>query len=391
MRLTFFSNFLNEHQLPLCLAWQAMDGIDFTFVALSEGDECIGRRNMNNDFDFVLREYEDNDSRRKALNHSIKDDIVIFGHMGGKEKYVKERMSLNKFSFRAGERVLKKGYFWRFFPPKAYRLYDWYTRYTNCNMYVLCASAYASYDLHLCGWPKDKCFIWGYFPASTQSDKHNYFDNGIVTLMWAARLIDWKRPFQPLCLAKWLKKQGYCFKLLIAGDGPLKQKMKDYIYDNNLSDYVNMLGELTGDETKNRMLNSDIFITTSSHKEGWGVTVNEAMEAGCAVVASASIGSAPLLIQDGNNGLLYDDSDEVDLFNKVRFLIDNPNIRKEYGQSAKEHIKTFWSPNIAAKRLLVLMESLENNLSSPFDDGPCSQSSIYKNKWYSLFKNDYII
>ena len=382
MKLTFFSNYLNEHQLPLCLAWDAMDDVDFTFVALAEQGGNAGRQNMNNDYDFVLREYESDQLAAEALRHATEDDVVIFGHMGGKEQFVKSRMALDKISFRSTERSLKRGYLWRFFPPKALRMRDWFTQYKKQDMYILCVSAFAAGDLKLCGWPLEKSFNWGYFPDSGHTNNYGHAPAKPASILWAARLIEWKRPFVPLKLAERLKESGYEFHLTIAGDGPLRSEMLAYIEAHNISDVVDMPGLLMGDEIKRQMGESDIYLTTSSCKEGWGTTVNEAMGAGCAVVASASIGSAPFLIDDGVNGFLYDDLDEDDLYLKACKLLEDRTLAANFGTIAAAEMNSTWSAEEAAKRFLVLAKSLESGKESPYAFGPCAPAKFLKNGWY---------
>ena len=387
--LAFFTNYLNEHQLPLCLAWDAMNDVEFTLVAVADSEGIAGRRNMNNDYDFVLREYESDTAAKEAMRHAVEDDVVIFGHMDGKEQYVRARMKLDKLTFRSAERSLKRGYWWRFAPPKALRMHNWYTRYKRQNMYMLCCSAFAAGDLKLCGWPLEKCFNWGYFPDSGHKNNCGRAPAKPASILWAARLIEWKRPFVPLQLAKRLKESGYEFHLTIAGDGPLRSEMLAYIEEHNISDVVDMLGLLTGEETKRRMGESDIYITTSSCKEGWGTTVNEAMGAGCAVVASASIGSAPFLIDDGVNGLLYDDLNENDLYLKVCKLLENRELAKGFGTRAVVAMNSTWSAGEAARRFVGLAEALSAGQGSPYVSGPCAPSKFLKNGWYHKESNRY--
>ena len=45
--------------------------------------------------------------------------------------------------------------------------------------------------------------------------------------------------------------------------------------------------------------------------------VNEAMNSGCAVVADHMIGAAPWLIRQGENGRMYRDGEEQELFRTV--------------------------------------------------------------------------
>ena len=69
MKVTFFSNFLNHHQLPLSLE-MINKGIDYTFVATEPVPEeriKLGYENMNDMYDFVLKTYESNDNYQKAM------------------------------------------------------------------------------------------------------------------------------------------------------------------------------------------------------------------------------------------------------------------------------------------------------------------------------------
>ena len=383
MKLSFFSNYLNEHQLPLCNAFATLEGVEFTFVALSEQGGNAGRSNLNTAFSFVLREYEDEKSSAEAKRHAENDDIVIFGHLCGKEQYVKQRMRRNLLSFRATERLLKRGLWWRFAPPKALRTYRWFIQFKKKQMYILCISSYASFDLALSGWPIEKCFKWGYFSEASPALEERECDSGkTLSIVWAARLVQWKRPLAPLYLAQKLKLAGYSFRLELAGDGPLMDEMKRFVDGNDLSDCVTLHGMLGGDEVKELMRRGDIYITTSSREEGWGITVNEAMAAGCAVVASASIGSAPFLIDDGVNGLLYDDLSDDDLFLKVSRLLDNPEYRHSMAACAHETVMGEWSPGGAAKRFVRLGESLLAGNPVVFETGPCSNADVLKDGWY---------
>lgn len=386
VKISFFSNYLNEHQLPLCLSLCRQNDVDFTFIALAKNGGNAGRSNMNEDFPFVLREYEGN-NQKQAMIHVDQDDIVIFGHMCGKEEYVSRRMSHGSLSFRATERLLKRGLWWRFAPPKAMRMYKMFMKYKKKPMYVLCTSAYASYDLTLSGWPQEKCYKWGYFPEIDSPQAVIKRDSTCCSIVWASRFVQWKRPLEPLSLAKKLKESGYCFQLEMAGDGPMMPDVRKYVADNDLSDVVVIKGMLDSAKTRELMLNADIFLTTSSRKEGWGVTVNEAMASKCAVVASASIGSAPFLIKDGVNGFLYDDLSENDLYSKVAALLDNPALMQKMAIRAKATMGSEWSAAEAAKRLQNLGASLLAGKPISYLEGPCSPAVVYKDGWYAKKQN----
>ena len=62
------------------------------------------------------------------------------------------------------------------------------------------------------------------------------------------------------------------------------------------------------------MEKTGIFLFTSDRQEGWGAVLNEAMNSGCAVVASHLIGAVPFLKKKKKNGLVYSSGDRKTLF-----------------------------------------------------------------------------
>ena len=164
MKITFFSNYLNHHQLPFCLAMDELSGGQFVFVAtkkISDWRIELGYRDMDSEYPFVIREYESTNVE-KVEELVLQSDVVIFGECPS--KYIKLRMEKNKLSFRIHERVYKSG-MWKALSPRGiYYMLRNHTAYRNKKLYMLCASAYTAYDFSLMGAYKNKCFKWGYFP-----------------------------------------------------------------------------------------------------------------------------------------------------------------------------------------------------------------------------------
>ena len=132
------------------------------------------------------------------------------------------------------------------------------------------------------------------------------------------------------------------------------------------------------------MEQSQIFLFTSYRNEGWGAVLNESLNSGCAVVASHAIGSVPFLLQDGKNGFIYKDGDINDLFNKVKYLLDNEAERINMQKSAYETIINEWNAENAAKKLIELLTKLLNgeNVETLFESGVCSKAKILKDNWF---------
>lgn len=97
MKITFFSNFLNHHQLPLCMEFLKLTNNNFTFVAtepIPEDRLKLGYHDMNKKYDFVLTTYDDVSNEVKAMDLALNSDVIIIG--SAPEKYVLERIKRKK-------------------------------------------------------------------------------------------------------------------------------------------------------------------------------------------------------------------------------------------------------------------------------------------------------
>lgn len=380
MTITFFSNFLNIHQLPFCEELIKHVGVEnFKFVATTGMDPDrvqMGFEDMNKTKPFVVRAYEGSESYEEAKKLALESDVAIMG--SAPVDFTKIRLNANRLTFQYTERLLKLG--WKVFlhPGFIRSYYERFFKYRKKKMYVLCASAYTAPDLQCLGFPRKKCFKWGYFPEITYGAKHlEENDKGLkhpqgVSILWAGRLIGLKHPEAAISLAKKLERNGYNYTMTIIGDGELRPSLEKMIADSSLSERVQMLGALPHEDVMDAMKNADIYIFTSDRNEGWGAVLNEAMDAGCVVVASDAIGSAPFLIKDGVNGFLFKDGDINDLFKKVSALIDPPSRVETISQKAIDTIRGEWSIQQASNNLLTLIDCLISGKPTAIKSGPCS-------------------
>ena len=353
MRTTFFSNFLNAHQLPLANEFNAMEGVDYTFVSLLATNGMVGRASLDDDYDFVVKEYESNAGAELAMRHAVEDDIVVFGDMAGKEQYVRARAKTGKPFFRYAERLLKRGDWWRFVPPKIYRTWNRFGRYKNDEMRVLCASAYTARDLGFFGFPVSKCLKWGYFPQ-VQEGK-GALDSitplpRYKALCSAQRLIPWKRVDLQVHALQRVISAGVDVKLTIAGDGPERRRLEALASELGVAGNVKFLGELSHNDTLALMHECGIFLATSDRNEGWGATVNEAMSMGCCVIASKDMGSVPYLIENGVNGFAFADSDADGIVFNILDVLNDGKLARCLGAAAMDTANNLWCAREAACR-----------------------------------------
>lgn len=117
---------------------------------------------------------------------------------------------------------------------------------------------------------------------------------------------------------------GYNVKYFIRGVGPLEQKHKKFIADNNLQDRVFLLGY--GKDIMELCNAADVFLFTSK-QEGLPVAVMEAMSCRLPCVVS-DIRGVNDLISEGEGGYCCS-LDDVDSFSRrIEEIIDNSDLKK---------------------------------------------------------------
>ena len=387
MKVTFYSNFLTHHQVPFCLEMQKKLGDDFKFVStvkIFQWRLDLGWKDLDKEYDFVVKAYESEEMLNKAKQLALDSDIVIIGSTT--DECIEERLKQDKITFRYRARIFifLDGFLKTIFDKEKMKLfYDRHIKYRkNKNLYLLCANAYGANDFNLLRLYKNKIYKWGYFLETNNYDIDKLIDekekNEKIQIVWVARFIKWKHPEVVLKLAKNLKKQNYNFKIKMLGTGELEEKMKTAVKKQNLEDVIEIVGQVPSDKVKDYMEEANIFIGTSDSREGWGAVVNEAMNAGCAIVANQKMGSVPFLIKDGENGMMY--SSYKDFENKIKYLIDNKEVRRKFGKNAYKLITEKWTSKVATDNLLNLFDSIINGKEFDVKDGPASRASNYKRK-----------
>ncbi|MGN0347101.1 MAG: glycosyltransferase family 4 protein [Lachnospiraceae bacterium] len=403
MNIVFVSNYINHHQLPFCKEMLAQNEGDFFFIQTEKMEAerlTMGWSEEDSRYDFVLRYYETPEKCQRLIDES---DVVIFGG-ASEEEYIENRLQTDKITLRYSERIYKEGQ-WKFISPRGLKKkYHDHVRYRNKNVYLLCAGAYVASDFHLIHAYPNKMYVWGYFPEiytyavdELQKRKQQMQEkDGRIHILWCGRMIDWKHPEAAIHLAKWLKQKqnedavylengGYRpadlpFHLTMAGGGEMEESLKKMVKKEGLEKDVEFTGYLSPDEVREKMLDSDIFLFTSDYKEGWGAVLNEAMNSGCAVVASSGIGAVPFLLRHKYNGMVYRCNREKEMFSYVKELLEQPTLRESLGLNAYETVHQKWNAGYGVSQLLRFLRTVALGCPEGAVDGPMKKAPIISPK-----------
>ncbi|MCW5977392.1 MAG: glycosyltransferase family 4 protein [Bryobacteraceae bacterium] len=131
-------------------------------------------------------------------------------------------------------------------------------------------------------------------------------------------------------------RDGHSVRLRLVGDGPDAAALKAQAADLGLGQRVIFDGKVNHDRVAALYAQADLF-ALSSLDEGVPVVLMEAMTMEVACVAT-HVAGIPELIRHGVDGLLVPPSDEEGLAAAISQLLDDPDLRRSLGQSARGRI-----------------------------------------------------
>jgi len=379
MKIVYLSNFFNHHQKPLSDALYEKTYHQYMFVETKPMPESFKKTGYTEYLEPYVNRYT-NETKEYIDGEILNADAVICGEAPA--IMIRERARLGRLIFKDDERRYKALIKYLKWPVYTYDslIYN--------KGYLLSASAYGSRDYVLSGMKPDHCFKWGYFTELRKYDDVEGLMNkksreSKLSILWACRLIGWKHPEMAVELARRLKADGVDFELKMAGRGDKEEYIKGLITKYGLDDVVKFVGPQKQERLRDLMEESQIFLATSDQNEGWGATVNESMNSGCAVVASHAIGAVPFLIEDGKSGLVFKSKNVDSMYERVKWLIEHPDSIQELGKEAYYTVRDVWNADVASSNLLNLVDSLKQGVKPNIPYGPCSKAEIFNHTYYN--------
>ena len=139
------------------------------------------------------------------------------------------------------------------------------------------------------------------------------------------------------------------WSLLLLGDGPLRPVVEAQVATLGLGEYVQFRGAIPYAELPTYYGLAGAFVHASK-VEQWGLGVTEAMASGLPVVVSDCCGCVSDLVVHGENGLLFDPSDQVALSQCMLDIALQDGRRAAMGQASRERVRE-WGPDRFARGL----------------------------------------
>lgn len=391
MRITFISNYINHHQIPFSEAMYRRQDSEYCFIQTEPMEEERVRMGWGVDIrsiPYVRCYYEEKELCDTLL---LESDIVLCGWIE-EERIIRPRLRTDKITIRCSERLYREGQWKAVSPRGLIRKYQDHTQYRNKNVYLLCCGGYVASDFRIVGAYPHKKMKWGYFPRFIPYEIERLIEakqagQECVRLLWAGRFMELKHPEYAVAAAEYLRQRGCSFHMTMVGDGQEKERIRLLIQEKQLEEAITLEGFQKPDEVRRFMERADVFLFTSNHLEGWGAVLNESMNSGCAVVVNHAVGAAPFLIQDGVNGLIYENGNKQEFLHCVERLVTNRELCKQLGTAAYKTIADTWNADKAADALYTLCAKLLQGQFVMPKSGPCSEAAaLAPGKAYRILK-----
>jgi glycosyltransferase involved in cell wall biosynthesis len=197
-------------------------------------------------------------------------------------------------------------------------------------------------------------FIAGGLPAERVFVKPNFVasDHGARTqpgdyALFVGRLSEEKGP--QLLMAAWRAIQS-AIPLVIAGDGPLREKLSREIEESAL-EHIELLGHRTSQEVRTLMQGARFLVFPSIWYEGFPMTILEAYSAGLPVIAPR-LGSMAEIVQHEVTGLHFEPGSAADLAAKVEWTWAHPEESARMGRAARDEYEGRYQPSTNYEKLM---------------------------------------
>jgi glycosyltransferase involved in cell wall biosynthesis len=168
-----------------------------------------------------------------------------------------------------------------------------------------------------------------------------------LKIVLSSRLEPVKRIEDFIAVIEKAKEKGVDFSCVIAGDGLLKESLRNQINKYNIKNSINLIGFC---RYSHSLIALSDMVVLCSEKEGIPRSLMEAMALGKPVVATDVVGTQELVVNN-ETGFLVPLGDTDAMAEKIKYLAENPDIRKEMGRRGLERVKAEFNDIKIAKFL----------------------------------------
>jgi len=186
-----------------------------------------------------------------------------------------------------------------------------------------------------------------------------------IEILSIGRLVQLKGHVYGIQAVSELVKDGYNINYTIIGEGKEAKSLNNLINKLKLKDNIKLVGKKSQLEIKYYLDISDIFLMPSTYdnknkrREAFGLSSIEAQAMGVPVVGFNS-GGFPETILNYKTGFIVEDRNSKAMANKIKYLINNPNIYNNFSIACIKHANKFDNQYTTEKYVRIYKELLLN-------------------------------
>lgn len=171
-----------------------------------------------------------------------------------------------------------------------------------------------------------------------------------------ARLVTWKGIDGIIRALAIVKKKFPDARLVVAGDGPEMENLKKLAVDNNVSDSVTFLGNISRAETWQLRKNSEIYVLNSTY-EGLPHTALTSFAAAIPMIATNIPGTNEAVYHE-KTGLLVEAGNDAELASAIERLFADKELATKITDGGTKLLKEKFSWETHVKTLVQIFESV---------------------------------
>jgi phosphatidylinositol alpha-mannosyltransferase len=187
-------------------------------------------------------------------------------------------------------------------------------------------------------------------------------DDPTKTILYIGRLERRKGVSCLLQAYKLLEEREPDVRLIIAGDGPDREKLEELADDLDISN-ITFLGYITEAEKVSLLGQADLFCAPSLFGESFGIVLLEAMATGVVTVAGSNPGYASVLQELGSLSLV-NPKDSEEFARRLDVMLHDEGLRKLWQKWAKSYVRQYNYPIIVDQYVEVYETALKRQAST---------------------------
>ena len=197
------------------------------------------------------------------------------------------------------------------------------------------------------------------------------FQDGKLNLLFVGRLEKRKGLGTLLRAYVTLKETLPALRLIVVGDGRMREGYERYIEAHRIPDIV-MAGYVSHEQLPRYHASADIFCAPNTGAESFGIVLLEAMAAGLPVVATDIPGFSHV-VSPGRQGILVRQSDPLSMSSAIHLLAADPGLRARLGAAGRITAAGYSWDRVADQVVDVYDNALRRWHRTPFNSGTPEQ------------------